>query len=206
MLVYYFIFFIFIGISIANPHCKENINFCLRCNNVTKLCEKCEKDIFIPDNDGGCEPSQKCILGKGHCLECDESSYLCKICEDKYFPDENGGCSYTDDCEISYQGECLKCKEGLVLVGTNIKICKSLNSDDLKNCDKINTQNGLCNSCKEGFYLTSGDKKCIKIENCEQSSFGLCNKCTLNYYLDKKDGKCKEQKGLFKNCKQTIDG
>ena len=202
----YFIFLIYIGISICEPICIENNNFCSRCNNITKLCEKCQKDIFVPDDNGGCVPYKKWILGKGHCLECEENSYLCKICEDRYFPDDNGGCSYTNDCEISYQGECLQCKEGLILVGTDIKICKSLNSEDLKNCDKINNQNGFCESCKEGFYLNAGDKKCIETENCEQSSFGVCNKCTLNYYLDKKDNECKVQNGVFKNCKQTIDG
>ena len=102
-MVIYFICIVLVNIWIftTKPVCKENTNYCLRCNNVTKICQKCEKDIFIPDNEGGCVPSKKCILGKGHCLECEDNSFLCKVCEDRYFPDENGGCSYSNDCEIS---------------------------------------------------------------------------------------------------------
>lgn len=207
MIIYFiFIFLVNIWISTTKPVCKENTNYCLRCNNVTKICQKCEKDIFIPDNEGGCVPSKKCILGKGHCLECEDNSFLCKVCEDRYFPDENGGCSYSNDCEISYQGECLKCKEGFILIGTDIKICKSLNSEDLKNCDRVNSIDGLCDLCKNGFYLNSGDRKCINTENCKQSLFGLCEECATLYYLDKKDDKCKKQNEIFKNCKQTING
>ena len=183
--------FIIINLSIVGPICIETINYCSLCNNITKLCEKCEKDIFIPDLDGGCKPAKKCIFGNNYCLQCDEDTNICKLCEDRYFPDENGGCSYSNYCEISYEGECLKCKDGSILVGSDIKICKSLYSEDLKNCEKINRINGLCDSCEEGFYLNSGDKKCINTENCHKSSFGVCKICSPNYYLDKIDGKCK---------------
>ena len=202
----YFSFLIISKIIISFEICEAGKNFCSKCNPISKLCEKCEKNIFIPDNNGGCISSKKCILGRNHCLECEEDSNLCKICEDRYYPDEIGGCSYANDCQISYEGECLKCKEGLVLIGSDIKICKSLNSEDLKNCANINMINGLCDKCQEGFYLNTGDKKCIDVENCDKSSFGICIKCSLNYYLDKKDDKCKEQKGPLKNCKQTLDG
>ena len=206
MLIYFIIFSFYIELSYSLPFCKESLNYCSKCNKVTKLCEKCEKDIFSPDNYGGCQPIKKCILGKGHCLECELDSNLCKTCEERYYPDENGGCSYTTDCELSYQGECIQCKEDLILVGSDIKICKSLNSDDLINCENINLINGLCESCKSGFFLNSGDRKCIKTENCHQSSFGICNKCSSGYYLDKKEDTCKEQNGTLQNCKLTLDG
>ena len=204
MIKYYF-YLILIVFSFSYP-CKEGTNYCSRCNPVTKLCEKCEKDIFIPDNDGGCEVRKKCSPGENYCLECQDDLNVCKLCEDRYFPDEIGGCSYTNDCEISYKGECIKCKEDLVLIGQNIKVCKSIYSEDLKNCDKINLENGFCESCKEGFYLNTGDKKCSRIQNCQFSSFGICNKCASNYYLDIKEAECKLQSGNFLNCKQTIDG
>ena len=202
----YILLFLYIKLAIIEPICIETINYCSLCNKITKLCEKCEKDIFIPDSEGGCKPAKKCIIGNNHCLQCDDNTNLCKSCEDRYYPDENGGCSYTNDCEISYEGECLECKEGLILVGSDIKICKSLNSEDLKNCVKINTINGLCESCEEGFYLNSGDKKCINTEHCHRSSFGVCKICSPNYYLDKIEDKCKEQNDIFKNCQQSIDG
>ena len=89
---------------------------------------------------------------------------MCKICEKNYYPDENGGCSYTGECEISYMGNCIKCKEGFILIGKQkeLKICKSILSDNFKNCEKINYETGYCDICEDGYSLTSIDHKCIK--------------------------------------------
>ena len=100
--------------------CNEGNNFCSKCNPVTKLCVKCEKDIYIPDEDGGCKYSRKCILGKNHCLSCKEDERICELCEEGYYPDNNGGCSYSNNCEISYQGKCLECIDNFVLIGKNL--------------------------------------------------------------------------------------
>ena len=184
------------------------VNYCSKCNPVTKLCIKCEKDIFIPDENGGCTGANKCIGGTNHCIECNENENKCKTCETGYFPDSNGGCSYTDNCEISYQGNCLKCIDEYILIGASnleIKICKSLNSEDLKNCEKINKEIGFCEKCIDDYYLGKGDKKCIKTENCYESSFGICKKCIKDYYYDKIEDICKKQNGIFENCIQTID-
>ena len=97
------------------PECKDGANYCYRCHPVTKLCVKCQKDIFVPDENGGCKYSKTCIKGNNHCLECNEEGNLCKTCEEAYFPDENGGCSYTNNCVISYDGKCLKCKDDYIL-------------------------------------------------------------------------------------------
>ena len=201
----YLIFILYIKIFFS-ASCVQGTNFCSRCNPVTKLCEKCDKEIYIPNENGGCSPERKCTLGNNHCSECQEDSILCKTCEDRYFPDEIGGCSYASDCEISYKGQCLKCQDDFALVGQDIKICKSIYSEDLKNCENINSSNGLCNKCKEGFYLNSGDKKCTNTQNCHFSSFGVCNKCSPNYYLDKREDNCKEQNGNLLHCAQTVDG
>ena len=132
-------------------------------------------------------------------------------CEEGYYPDEYGGCSYTKNCILSQRGRCLKCKEDYVLIGIEnnfnegIKICKSIFSDDLKNCESINLYNGYCNKCKEGFYVNQKDGKCSITQNCDESIFGVCIKCHKGYYLDKRDEKCKEQKDNFVNCKESID-
>ena len=169
-----------------------------------------EKEIYMPDNIGGCQFSRKCILGKNHCILCNEEEYLCKSCDEGYFPDKNGGCSYTDNCEISYKGNCLQCINNFVLIGKNlndvIKICKSLNSEDLRNCEKINIEAGICLTCKEGFYLTEIDKRCVQTKDCSQSKLGECIKCKYGYYSDKKDNKCKVQEGKLDNCQYTNDG
>ena len=202
--------FIISEISCLNYYCEEGENHCLKCNPLTKLCYKCDLAIFEPDELGGCQPLKQCILGYNYCLECQEDGYLCKKCSETYFPDEIGGCSYTDFCELSYKGNCIKCKEDYILIGNSlndgVKICKSLNFEDLENCEKLNTENGLCQECKSGFYLNSGDHKCTLIKNCNESFFGICQKCDKNYYLDKIENKCIIKSEHFKNCAQTIDG
>ena len=197
--------------TLSIPHCEIGINNCTKCNYMTNLCIKCSLDIYIPDKNGGCELSKKCSLGKNYCNECSDNLDKCKICENGYFPDENGGCTYTDNCQLSYRGECLKCKDNYILIGgksnlNNLKICKYLFSEDLKNCENINLNNGICNKCKNGFYMNKGDNRCTKTENCNESTLGICTQCIRNYYLNKKENKCLPQEGLFIRCKETLDG
>ena len=204
---------IFINIPFSLSSCIQGQNYCDKCNPVTKLCIKCAKDIYIPNEKGGCEYAHKCLVGVNQCLQCDEDNKMCKQCFDEYYPDENGGCSYTNNCELSYRGECLKCKENYMLIGERnndgvktIKICKSLLSEDLKNCQEINESNGICTACKEGYYLNEGDKLCITTDNCNESIFGVCTECKIGFYLDDKESKCKNQTGIFENCKESFNG
>ena len=206
------LFILIIKQAIFLPLYEEGEFYWTKTNYLTKLCIKCEKDIFVPDLKGGCEGAKKCILGNNYCKECDEDSKLCKVCEDGYFPDENGGCSYTNNCEISDHGQCIKCKDNFMLIGENsylyqgFILCKPINSEDFKNCEEINIRRGICKKCKEGFYLNSGDNRCIETANCTESSFGKCKSCHNNYYLDKRDNVCKKKEGAFSHCKQTLDG
>ena len=207
--------FILFKMFFSEPNCKKGLNNCSKCNPITKLCIKCEKDIYTPDRDGGCEYSKKCVLGTNHCIECLENEKFCKKCDEGYFPDENGGCSITDNCEISYKGECLKCKENYILIGNmnyyisiigKNNLCKPYSSDDLKNCKSINLERGKCNVCEDGYYLGESDKKCTKTEFCSVSSFGVCQRCNNAHYLDKKQNKCILENDNFKNCKISNDG
>jgi len=214
-MLFYSILFALFKIFFSEPNCKQGINNCIKCNPVTKLCVKCEKDIYTPDREGGCENSKKCILGANHCIECSEDEKFCRKCDEGYFPDENGGCSITDNCEISYKGECLKCKENYILVGKQNtysyiigknKLCKPYSSDDLKNCKTINLERGKCDVCEDGYYLGENDKKCTKIEYCSISSFGICQRCNNAHYLDKKQNKCILENDKIINCKISNDG
>ena len=202
------LFLIILDIILSAPYCKEGLNHCVNCNPITKLCIQCDLDVYVPDKNGSCTNSQKCIVGKNNCLDCNEDENLCTTCDDGYFPDENGGCSYVSNCEISYRGKCLKCKDDYIFVGKSdgIQICKSLNSEDLKNCEKVNLEKGICEKCKEGYYLNLGDKKCSKTEHCYESSFGKCKKCSSYYYLNKKEDKCFSQNETFYNCRETLNG
>ena len=208
MLQKMFILLIILISNILSQKCVEHENFCKNCDSLTNLCSKCENDILIPDENGGCTGAKKCEVGENYCDECEENGNLCKNCEIGYFRDNNGGCSYTNNCEFSYKGECLKCSSDFTLIGgkNNFKLCKSLFSKDFKNCKKINMTNGLCDECDENYFLNTGDKKCSKIENCLESNYDFCKKCISGYYLDKTNNKCKKQENQFLHCKQTLNG
>ena len=200
------------NLLLSEPICIEGKNNCLKCHPLNNLCLKCDKDIYTPNTNGGCEFLKKCILGNNYCQECNKSENFCIKCETGFFQDNYGGCSYTDNCEISYRGECLKCKENYILIGQNdifkegIRICKSLTLEDFKNCENIDKEKGKCIKCKDGYYLNEFDKKCSTTKNCKESRFGVCVQCINNHYLDKSTDECKEKTELFKNCKESSDG
>ena len=200
-----FIFSLFFKIILSEPSCTKGKNFCSLCNPITKLCIQCTYDILIPDQNGGCEKANICNMGKNFCNQCSDEGELCKICDEGYFPDENGGCSYSNNCEISYKGKCFKCKENYIL-NEQINICKSLNSEEFRNCEEISTLNGTCKKCLNGYYLTSEDNRCTKTGNCSESIYEKCIKCQKGYYLDMKEEKCKEQKENLMYCKEVLDG
>jgi len=202
----YFIILIFIKFCLLIPSCKEGEKNCIFCNPITKLCVECDKDIYSPDENGGCKLKSQCKLGHNSCLQCAPNENICVNCDLGFYPDKIGGCSYTVHCSISYKGTCLKCDDDYVLIGKEVTYCKSINTEDLKNCKEVNTVNGLCKNCTEGYYLNSLDKKCSKTENCSESLYGICNKCSNGYYLDKREEKCKIQNGTFNHCKLSING
>ena len=194
-------------ICISLPKCIEGENYCFKCNPVTKLCAQCNLTVLTPNEKGECIGAKKCTPGSNKCLECAESGDLCKTCEANYFPDENGACSYTRNCEVSYRGNCLKCKEDFALLGQNIKMCKSLMSEDLKHCETFDQNTGICQRCQQNYFLNSGDNRCSPVENCFESSFDNCKKCNSAYYLNKKENKCKLQRDDdLKFCAESLDG
>ena len=193
---------------ITSPSCIEGEKDCIKCNPLTNLCSIClMRDMLVPDDEGGCKKSEKCHAFKNHCLECEESGKLCKTCDDGdyYYPDENGACSNSKHCLLSSKGKCLRCQEDYFLI-ENTGLCKSLKSDDLKNCKEINYKEGTCYSCQDGYHLSFGDRKCTKTENCYESLYGICTLCNGYYYLNKKDNICEPENNKFKYCEQTLDG
>ena len=195
--------------SLIISSCTPNENNCIQCNPLTNLCYKCSNQAYTPDNEGGCTPAKKCIVGTNFCTVCNEKSDSCLVCEVGYYPDENGGCSYTNNCLISLNGHCLECKNDFLLIGQNenLKICKYKYLDNLSNCKNINLNNGICTLCNDGYYLTENDKKCIKnTDNCSEANFGVCQKCIFGYYLDKNDDKCKIAENDLSFCKISLDG
>ena len=209
MKIYFILLLILILKINSEPECILSQNYCKKCNPITNLCFLCEQpEIFIPNENGGCSGSKRCYPGKNYCHECDVTGELCQKCDIGLFPDQNGGCSYSNFCKISYKGECIECIENYIIVGEkyNFKFCKSIFSDDFLNCEIIDNINGVCQKCKEGFYLTRGDRKCIKTKDCHESIFGNCVKCISGYYYNKQKDECIPKTGNWLYCKQTIDG
>ena len=203
-----FIILLIINSTLLLPSCKEGTNNCKRCDPLTKLCTQCDLDIYYPNENGGCSPIEKCFLSQNYCKKCDVDGKYCQICEQGLYPDLNGACSFIENCEISYKGYCLKCTDDYILIGEDqgIKVCKSIFSDDLMKCEKINSKTGLCEICEKDYFLNEGDKKCIDIENCYESIYGKCLSCKNGFYLNIKDNKCKTQSGPLLFCKESIDG
>ena len=196
----------FIGIF-SIPICRNYQNYCSKCNPLTNICVECEYDNFIPDKNGGCIP-EKCKVGINYCNECNLDGKTCLKCEKGYFPDSNGGCSYTDNCLLSSNGLCLECLSDYILIGnySDIKFCKYIKSDDLKNCKEVDINNGLCLLCDNGYYLNWGDSKCTKIKNCYESIYGNCIACDSRFYLNKKNNSCVLKDNInFTYCKESYD-
>ena len=194
-----------LGILLAAQTCQKGLDNCALCNPISKLCLECEYEVYVPNKEGGCQKAKTCTVGKNYCNECSEDTKLCEKCEVGYFPDENGGCSYSDNCEVSFKGKCLECKKNFIL-SRNINICRSLDLDDFRNCETPRELDGTCGECVEGYYLSSGDRKCTKTQNCKESIFEKCILCEKGFYLDKKDGKCKAQTGNLSFCKEVVEG
>ena len=204
-----YLFFIVIIKICISPNCKIYEKYCLKCNPLTNLCVQCEYNNLIPDKLGGCIPNKKCEVGNNYCNECNNEGEICSNCENGYFPDAYGGCSYTDNCLLSNKGLCLQCKNDYILIGnfSEFKICKFLNSDDLKYCKEVNINNGECLMCVEGYYLNSGDNKCSKVKNCYESIYGNCKTCEPGFYLFKKNNSCiLKENSNFSYCKESFDG
>ena len=203
----FFLFLILIKYSFPSK-CTEGENFCLKCDNKRELCIECKNEAFNPNKDGGCIGIKKCNIGENYCNKCNIEGNLCELCDVGYFPDNNGGCSYIDYCDISYKGFCFKCIEDFILIGIGeeFKYCKSIYSNDFKNCKTINEELGFCKICEDSFFLGEGDYKCTKTENCYTSNFGTCKICKNGYYLNKKNDTCLLKENQFRNCQESIDG
>ena len=114
------LFMIFVVLEInSNQICQEGLYNCFSCNPTRNLCAKCDKDIYEPDDKGGCKLFKKCIIGNNHYLECSEKTNLCSKCKEGYFYDGIGRCSYIDNFMESEIGKCIICKDNYILMWWN---------------------------------------------------------------------------------------
>ena len=194
-------------ISNSSQECYSHKNNCEQCHPLTNLCSVCEKTIYKPNEEGGCDLSHQCIQGENYCIECNNNDDLCSECELGFFPDENGGCSSTDNCIVSENGKCLQCKDYFYLIeGSYTNFCKYKFSDDFRNCAEVNLNTGKCLNCEKGFFMSREYNKCLNTDNCQKSKFGICTKCYYPFFLDKNDDLCKKGENQFSHCKISLDG
>ena len=113
-----------------------------------------------------------------------------------------------NNCEVSSKGKCLKCESDYILIGKYddaFQICKSRNSEEFKNCKYIDSDSGLYGECEDEYFLTPGNSKCIKTQNCYDSAFGICTQCIEGFYLNKKNNEYVKIEDSFFYCKQTLN-
>ena len=155
----YLILLIFIKLSLFSPLCEVEKNHCSRCNPITKLCVKCDKDIYIPNENGGCQNAKKCIFGFNNCMQCNEKGNLCEKCLDGYELNEEGYCVDFDHCEEKEGDSCKKCKKEWIdndvhyyCYNSIFGCIRSYNRGCLK-CEDLDDLY-FCTECEPGYELT----------------------------------------------------
>ena len=196
---------------IQNKNCMKYYNFCIQCNEETDLCEYCMFSVFKPDSEGGCVGAKKCIVGNNYCRKCNEDSTKCQACLNAYYPDNNGGCTLAQNCDVSFNGNCQTCLKNYSLVndGEPYLECKRLpkEEDRIPYCKTYNEE-GKCERCIDGYFLSHGNRKCSRAFYCNfVEDDDHCTECIAGFYLDKSDNNiCKPYNDSFFYCKESEDG
>ena len=127
-----------------------------------------------------------------------------------YHKSKDGRFILTNFCEKTNDDNlCIKCIEGYYLSGDKLSCTKEIN------CENGDNIKGLCNWCKEKYYLDMKDRKCKsnlekeEYKYCKIVSFGICLECDKYYYLDKNNKcsisqNCSESKNTL--CVKCLDG
>ena len=218
-------------------HCLED-NICLKCKEDYEFLGDIETDEIICVHKDELSVGYfsyydiyyKCLDNCDICLDLD----TCEQCQDgiDYIYDL---CINIDipNCEESdFDGICEKCEDNFSFNGTDRNFCIEIEnfgdnyftiddgisfflcSDEISNCDicklsdEEDEQNIICNSCKNGYFLSLNENKCLAkeeidknknyfyidnnsvkkcsdaIENCFQcSNENTCDKCINKFYL-----------------------
>ena len=127
-----------------------------------------------------------------------------------YYKTTDGRYILTNFCEKANDDNlCIECIEGYYLSGDKLSCTKEIN------CENGDNIKGLCQWCKENYYLDMKDRKCkLNLENeeykyCKIVSYGKCITCDKYYYLDR-NNKCSTSQNCFRSknalCLKCLDG
>ena len=223
--------------------CKSNrenneFKYCIIAGDI---CTACEKDYYL-GQDNLCSSTKNCSESdNGLCLTCNEGYYLgldhkctiyknciysdyyyeCIECDEGYYFDRlNESCRISIDrfehCKHSNQfgGYCEACKDGYYLIIRN-KTCKSNEEEGLYYKCEVTDYYDDCYKCIKDYYLSTGDKRCTKVDGCKFSkNENECYECEHDHCLNMKNLTCiwndvitEEYEKIYYKCNYTnIEG
>ena len=148
-------------------------------------CDQCDTG-YLRSEDGTCHHCS--TLGFYNCRNCNndiehDNELICVECNPGYF--------------INSEGKCIQCYSNEIRSKNNNCItCDDVEEGGIEGCESCFNENNepKCISCKNGFILEEGGKKCLRISsNVELEELIHCKKTTLisNHYI------CTECEGKF---------
>ena len=190
--------------SVCQPieltNCAEIINF--------KKCRRCNSGFYLSE-DWKCIQNPQPTLP--NCITY-SSANACSKCEVGYRLSSLATCIEVtpvkrciDYDTSAFKTVCLKCEEEYYL--TSNSTCTSRSRKYIDNCLFYAVDKDECETCQDGYKVTSDGAKCLEdIAHCESynistnsSSEHTCNRCQDKYFMAS-DKECKE--GTVSDCKE----
>lgn len=170
-----------------------------------KECLKCDYGYYV-DSSGGCSPNPaetipNCVIYK--------SLNVCQSCQQGFYLKTPSKCSEVesvDECEMysttADETVCTKCFDSNYLASFNLCDTRLI---EVQYCSKYNPKADKCNTCFDGYSVTTDGLKCLtSINACKLYSSSnqsikklRCTNCVQGYYLN--SNAC--LKGTQPNCR-----
>ena len=215
---------------ISNGTCIEKVNDCKTLvyseEKKMDICSECMENYVL-------HPNGSCIYFNQLCKKAEYSEEkgiaICLECDKNYILYPDGTCVYLDyNCingvysQEKNKGICLQCPEQYYInskekcthcsgyqneYNKDFTYCKSCHRD-------IETNNLLCDSVEEGYYITSSGQNVVRCSNsisgCNKCSFHSqedlesnklkCDECQSGYYISSDELSCKACRVNDNNC------
>ena len=174
-----------------------------------KACKKCGEGFYL-SSEKTCKkiPMEPLLNCKVY-----ERAGECKECHNNFHLTQTNSCTENEEiekCELfdgkAKKTSCLSCEEGFFLDST----CKPRENSEIENCEEYKSDKDECQTCAEGFVLTSDGLVCLtEIAGCGEYKASTknttsleCLECGDTFYL--KDNLCEQ--GTVENCLVYLTG